>query len=442
MYDVAIIGAGVVGACAARELSRYDLNIVVLEKGYDVAVGASRANSGIIHAGYDALSGTLKAKYNIVGQQMFDKLAKELDFPFKRNGSLVIINDKSDMSILEQLKARGEVNGLTDLYIAGGNELKALEPNLHKDIQAALVAPSAGVVCPYEMTIAFAENAAQNGVRFLLGTQVTQIYNERDCHFSLLTTKGLVEARIIVNAAGLYSDEINNMLSVHKLTIIPRRGEYCLLDKTEGSLVKHTIFQPPSKMGKGVLVIPTPDGNLLIGPTSTDQTDKDDVSTTSEGLADVLNQAQSSVNHLPTNKVITAFSGLRSHLTTDDFVVEEAPDVPGLINLCGIESPGLTAAPAIAVEAVRLVNSRLNATEKNNFNSIRKGITPFRHMTVDERKAAIRENPDYGHVICRCESVTKAEILAALRSPLGVNSLDAVKRRVRAGMGRCQGGFC
>jgi len=442
MYDVAIIGAGVVGACAARELSRFDLNTVVLEKGFDVAVGATRANSGIIHAGYDALSGTLKAKYNMIGQRMFDKLAKELDFPFKRNGSLVVINDMSDMPILEQLKNRGEVNGLTDLYIASGSELNTLEPNLHKDIQAALVAPSAGVACPYEMTIAFAENAAQNGVRFLLGTQVTQINRENDSHFSIHTAKGLIEARIIVNAAGLYSDEINNMLSIHKLSIIPRRGEYCLLDKTEGSLVKHTIFQLPSKMGKGILVIPTPDGNLLIGPTSTDQTDKDDVSTTSEGLADVLNQAQSSVNHLPTNKVITAFSGLRSHLATDEFVIEEAADVPGLINLCGIESPGLTAAPAIAVEAVRLVNARLSATEKNDFNPIRKGIKPFRYMSIDERKAAIHDNPDYGHVICRCESVTKAEILAALRSPLEVNSLDAIKRRVRAGMGRCQGGFC
>ena len=441
MYDVAIIGAGIIGACAARELSKYALKAIVLEKDSDVAMGASRANSGVVHAGHDTVPGTLKSKYNALGQRMFDKLSKELDFPYTRNGSLVVIKSKSDIPALEQLKARGEENGLTDLYIAYEKELFALEPNLSGDIYAALVVPSGGIVSPYEMTIAFAENAANNGTQFLLDCQVTGITRDDGC-FLIQTTQGPISTKAIVNAAGMYSDKINNMLSTHKLTITPRRGEYCLLDKTEGNLVKHTVFQLPTKMGKGVLIAPTTDGNLLIGPTSEDLQDKDDVATTMSGMADVLSQAKGILKTLPTWKIITSFSGLRSRLSTGKFVIEEAPDVPGLFNLAGIESPGLTAAPAIGVEASRLVANYFNAAKNENFNPIRKGFRPFRTMSNKERKAAIHKNPDYGYIICRCESVTKAEIIAALRSPLPVNSLDAVKRRTRAGMGRCQGGFC
>jgi len=441
MYDVAIIGAGVIGACTARELSKYALKTIVLEKDSDVAMGSSRANSGIVHAGHDATPGTLKAKYNALGQRMFDKLSKELDFPFSRNGSLVVIKDKSDIPALKQLKACGEANGLTDLYIAYQEELFALEPNLNGDIYAALVVPSGGIVSPYEMTIAFAENAALNGTKFQLDCQVTGIAKEDGCFF-IQSTKGTISTRAIVNAAGMYSDEINNMLSSKKLTIKPRRGEYCLLDKTEGNLVKHTVFQLPTKMGKGVLITPTTDGNLLIGPTSKDIQDKDDVATTMSGMTSILSQASSILNTLPSRKIITSFSGLRSRLLTDEFIIEEAPDVPGLFNLAGIESPGLTAAPAIGVEAARLVTNYFNAAINENFNPIRKGVHPFRTMSKDEQKAAIHKNPDYGHIICRCESVTKAEIIAALRSPLHINSLDAIKRRTRSGMGRCQGGFC
>ena len=441
MYDVAVIGAGVIGTSTARELSRYALKTVVLEKDSDVSAGTSKANSGLVHAGYDPLPGTLKAKYNMLGQRMFDNLAKELDFHFIRNGALVIIRDKSDLPALEELQARGEANGLNDLRIVHDNELRVLEPNLHEDICAALLVPSAGIVSPYEMAIALAENAAQNGTEFMLNCQVENITKEKE-HFSIQTTRGLIEARVIVNAAGVYSDKINNMLSARKLAITPRRGEYCLLDKSEGALVRHTIFQLPTKMGKGVLVTPTTDGNLLVGPTSENIADKDDVSTTRDGLAEVLAQGGNILKQLPTSKIITSFSGLRASLVSDDFVVEEAPDVPGLINLCGIDSPGLTAAPAIGEEAAGLVVRRLGAVKKDDFNPYRKAIRPFRDMTAEERKAAINENPDYGHIICRCESVTKAEIIAALTSPLAVNNLDAIKRRTRAGMGRCQGGFC
>ena len=441
MYDVAVIGAGVIGTSTARELSRYAVKTVVLEKDSDVAVGSSKANSGLVHAGYDPLPGTLKAKYNMLGQKMFDRLAKELDFHFIRNGALVIIRDKSDLPALEELQIRGETNGLNDLRIIQGEELRALEPNLHDDICAALLVPSAGIVSPYEMTIALAENAAQNGTEFMLNCQVESVTKE-DNYFSIQTSRGPVKARVIVNAAGVYSDKINNMLSAHKLAITPRRGEYCLLDKSEGALVRHTIFQLPTKKGKGVLVTPTTDGNLLLGPTSENIVDKADVSTTKDGLAEVLAQSGNMLKQLPISKIITSFSGLRSSLEGDDFVVEEAPDVPGLINLCGIDSPGLTAAPAIGEEAAGLVVKCLNAVKKDNFNPERKAIRPFRDMTAEERKAAIKEDPDYGYIICRCESVTKAEIIAALRSPLAVNSLDAIKRRTRAGMGRCQGGFC
>jgi len=449
MFDVAIVGAGVVGSCAARKLARFALKIVVLEKEDDVAQGSSRANSGIVHGGYDAKPGTLKAKYNVLGQRMFDQLAEELDFKFRRNGSLVIADEEGIVQ-LDVLKTQGIGNGLTDLRIIRGDELRRLEPNLNTNIHAALVVPCGGIVCPYAMTIAFAENAAANGVEFMLGQPVVGI-KRCDGYFSISTPGKTIKAKMVVNAAGLYSDEINNMLSSRKLKIIPRRGEYCLLDKTEGTLVKHTIFQLPTTLGKGVLVTPTVDGNLLLGPTSEAIDEKDNTATTANGLDKVLRQAQTSLNRLPVNKIISSFAGLRSTLVADgnvtnDFIIEEAADMPGLINLCGIESPGLTAAPAIGVEVARMVADRLKPAVNVGFNPLRQGIKHFKDMTNEERKEAIQTNPDYGHVICRCESVTKAEIVAALRSPLGknhsINSLDAIKYRTRAGMGRCQSGFC
>jgi len=449
MFDVAIVGAGVVGSCVARELSRFLLKTVVFEKDDDVACGSSRANSGIVHAGYDTKPGTLKAKYNVLGQRMFDKLAAELDFPFHRNGSLVVAGAE-DIAKLELLKAQGVANGLRDLRIVHKRELRELEPNLNVGICAALVAPGGGITCPYAMTIAFAENAVANGVEFMLRCPVVDVRRENGV-FAIDTPRGTVRAKIVINAAGVHSDDINNRLSSRKLRIVPRRGEYCLLDQTEGRLVQHTIFQLPTKMGKGVLVTPTVDGNLLLGPTSEDIDEKDNTATTSNKLNEVLRHARESVNRLPVDKIIASFAGLRATLVpeggvTNDFIIEEAADVPGLINLCGIESPGLTAAPAIGVATVQMVAKRLNPVENAYFDPIREGIRRFRDMSNEERKATIRDNPDYGRVICRCESVTKAEIIAALRSPLGknhaINSLDAVKRRTRAGMGRCQSGFC
>ena len=449
MFDVAIVGAGIVGSCVARELSRLKLKTVVLEKEDDVAQGSSKANSGVVHGGYDAKPGTRKAKYNVLGQRMFDALAEELDFKFRRNGSLVVA-DKEGTVKLETLKTQGVANGLTDLRIVHGDELRRLEPNLNADVHAALVVPGGGIVCPYTMTIAFAENAAANGVEFILRRTVADI-KRVEGYFAISTSRETVNAKIVINAAGVHSDEINNMLSARKLKIIPRRGEYCLLDKTEGALVKHTIFQLPTIMGKGVLVTPTVDGNLLLGPTSEDIDGKDNTATTANGLDEVLKRAQYGLNRLPADKIISSFTGLRSTLVpagnvTKDFIIEEAADVPGLINLCGIESPGLTAAPAIGVEVAQMVKDRLQPALNDGFNPLRQGIRHFRDMSNEERKTAIRDNPDCGHIICRCESVTKAEMIAALRSPFSknnrINSLDAMKYRTRAGMGRCQSGFC
>ena len=441
MYDAAIIGAGVVGASVARELSRFDLKTLVIEKEHDVAMGASRANSGIVHAGYDAKPGSKKAQFNIAGTRMFDVLSAELDIPFRRNGSIVIATDGEGTARLRALKAQGLANGVRNLEILTKDEALKLEPNITDSVVSALHAPDGGIVCPYEMTIALSENAAYNGVEFMLGRRVVGICRQEG-FFKISTCSGEVEAKVVVNAAGVYSDEINNMLSENKLKIVPRRGEYVLYDKSEGGLVGRTVFQLPTVMGKGVLVVPTVHGNLLVGPTSVDIEDKDDTATTKDGLETVQQRATLALGQMPKGNIIANFAGLRAHHPSGDFIVEEAADVPGLVNLCGIASPGLTAAPAIGKWAAEKAAEILGARPRESFNPVRRRFKAFASMSENEREKAIAENPDYGRVICRCEHVTKAEIVAALGSPLKANSLDALKRRTRAGMGRCQGGFC
>lgn len=441
MIDVAIVGAGVIGCAVARELSRYRLDIVVLEKGPDVASGTSKANSGIVHAGYDAKPGTLKAKFNVQGQRMFDRLAQELDFPFKRCGSLVIALSEKDIKKLEEIKARGIENGLSDLEILDRAALQEREPQISEHIPAALYVPSGGIAGPYEMTIAYGENAAVNGIQFLFQHQVLSV-EKQGGRFLITTGKGKIESRYLINAAGVHAGEINNMLSRDKIETIPRIGEYCLLDKTEGGLVGRTIFQLPTDMGKGVLVTPTVDGNILVGPTSRDIRDPEDVSTTRDGLEEALKKGSQYVRHLPRDKIITSFAGIRAHSVTDDFIIGESPDVPGLINLCGIESPGLSSAPAIAKAVEEIVVSLTKPETNRHFQPERKAPPRFRHLSNSQRSALIAQNPDYGRIVCRCESVTKGEIIDALRSPLKIRDLDAIKRRTRAGMGRCQAGFC
>lgn len=447
MYDVAIIGAGVVGSAIARELSRYHANICVIEKEEDVCNGTSKANSAIIHAGFDAKPGSLKAKLNVRGNELMSNLSEELDIPFTRNGSIVVCTKDQDRNGLDDLLEKAKLNGVPDCRIIEREELIEMEPNLADDVTCALLAPTGGIVCPFHMTMAFAENANINGVTFYLNTKVTNIVkSENGYKIETLHTdsdkKEAYEAKVVINAAGVYADELNNMVSEHKLHITARKGEYCLLDKDAGSHVKHTIFQLPSKMGKGVLVTPTVHGNLLVGPTAVDVEDKEALNTTGEGLASLAVTSALSVKNVPMRQVITSFSGLRAHEDGNDFVIGEAPDAKGFVNVAGIESPGLSSAPAIGEMVADLVKDMLSLKEKDNFVATRKGIVRPEELTLEERNALIKEQPAYGNIICRCEMISEGEILDAIHRPLGARSLDGVKRRTRAGMGRCQSGFC
>ena len=447
MYDVAIIGAGVIGSAIARELSRYNANICVIEKEEDVCNGTSKANSAIIHAGFDAKPGSLKAKLNVRGNELMDRLSEELDIPFKRNGSIVVCTKDQDRSGLDELLEKAEINGVPGCRIVEREELVEIEPNVADDVTCALLAPTGGIVCPFHMTMAFAENANVNGVAFHLNTQVTNITkSENGYKISTVHTdtneEEVYEAKVVVNAAGVYADEFNNMVSENKLHITARKGEYCLLDKDAGTHVAHTIFQLPSKMGKGVLVSPTVHGNLLVGPTALDVEDKESLNTTGAGLGSLAVTSAFSVKNVPMRQVITSFAGLRAHEDGNDFVIGEAADAKGFVNVAGIESPGLSSAPAIGEMVAELVKDMLSLTEKDNFIATRKGIVHAEELSLEERNALIKENPVYGNIICRCEMISEGEILDAIHRPLGARSLDAVKRRTRAGMGRCQAGFC
>ncbi len=441
MYDVLIIGAGVTGSAIARELTRYDLSIVVLDKEEDVCCGTSKANSAIVHAGFDAAAGSLMAKMNVLGNEMMENLSKELDFPFKRNGSLVVCTMEEDMPNLHALYERGIANGVKELSIISGEEAKALEPNLSDDVIAALYAKTGGICCPFGMNIAMAENAAANGAEFYFETEVTGIEKKEE-GFLVSTDKGDYEAKIVINAAGVYADVFHNMVCEKKIHITPRKGEYMLLDKAAGKHVSHTIFQVPSKMGKGVLVTPTVHGNLLVGPTADDIEDKEGTNTTADGLNNLREKCSVSVKDVPLRQVITSFAGLRAHEDAHEFVIGEAEDCPGFFDAAGIESPGLTSAPAIGVMVADLVAKKVNPAPNPNFNGNRKGIVRPEELSFEERAALIQENPAYSNIICRCESISEGEIVDSIRRPLGARSLDGVKRRTRAGMGRCQSGFC
>jgi glycerol-3-phosphate dehydrogenase len=442
MYDVIVIGAGVTGCAVARELARFDLRVAVLEKSCDVAEGATKSNSAIVHAGFDAKPGTNKARFNVQGNALFEPLCRELGVPFQRNTSLVAAFSPDDLPRLEELKARGEANGVSGLRIAGRDEVRALEPNIGREVCAALVAPTGGICCPYELTFRLAENAAANGTEFIFNCGVRTVVRSGDA-WRVETEDGRVfETRTVVNAAGLYADGLNNQVSAAKLAITPRRGEYLMIDKAYEGTFRATVFQVPTPMGKGVLVSPTVDGTLIVGPTAENITDKADTRTTAAGLEKIRQAASRTWNALPLSGVIATFAGLRARGDRDDFVVGEPPDAPGFFNAAAIESPGLTAAPALGVWLAERIAKTLNA-QRSTFNA--KGETcwkPFREMTNEQRVTAIRENPDYGRIVCRCETVSEAEIRAAIRCRIGARTVDGVKRRTRAGMGRCQGGFC
>ncbi|MFA9465204.1 MAG: NAD(P)/FAD-dependent oxidoreductase [Velocimicrobium sp.] len=441
MYDVVIIGAGVIGSSIARELSKFQLNTCVLEREEDVCEGTSKANSGIVHSGFDAKPGSLKAKLNVAGSKMMEQLSKDLDFPYRKNGSIVLCFREEDIGKLDALCEQGKENGVDGIRIVKGENMKKLEPNISNDAVALLYAPTGGIVCPFNLTIAMAENANVNGVAFKFGCEVEQIEKIEE-GYQLKTSLGTFDAKVIVNAAGVYGDIFNNMVSKRILSITPRRGEYCLLDKKVGDFVDKTIFQLPTKLGKGVLITPTVHGNLMIGPNANDIEDKENVETTREGIEEILEKARLSASNVPASQVITSFAGLRAHEVGDDFVIGEVSDAKGFFNAVGIESPGLSSAPAIGIMIAEQVEEYLLPPKKKNFIATRKGMVDIAHATKDRISELVKERPEYGTIVCRCEMVTEGEIIDAIKRPLGAKTMDGIKRRTRAGSGRCQAGFC
>lgn len=447
MYDVIIIGAGVTGCSIARELTRKERSILVLEASSDICEGTSKANSGIVHAGHDAVPGSLKAKLNVRGNQMMAELSRKLDFAYRQNGSLVLCFEEENRGKLEELYERGCRNGVQGLQILDEQQLLSIEPALTHHAIAALYAPTGGIVCPFGLTIAMAENAAQNGAAFLRNKRVDSIESMEQGYRIHTTDGSSYEASLVINAAGVHADEIHNMLPLkegHKeMHLIARKGEYCLYDKRAGELVDKTIFQLPGKYGKGILVTPTVHGNLLIGPTAVDIPDKDGVNTTGEGLETVMEKAALSVEKLPpAGQIITSFAGIRAHHESDDFIIEESKGYPGFIDVAGIESPGLTSAPAIGEYVAQLVNQIAPALDKKDFIDHRRGIISMEQASFEDKQKLIAQNPAYANMICRCEGISEGEILDAIHRPVGATTVDGVKRRTRAGMGRCQGGFC
>lgn len=443
-FDVAIIGAGVVGSLIARELSRYDMNIVLLEKCNDVAMGTTKANSAIVHAGFDSIPGTLKARFNMEGAKLMPSVCRDLGVPYKNTGSLVIAFNDSQMVTLTKLLIRGNQNGVPELRIIGQDKLRELEPNVNLNAMGALWAPSAAIICPYELTIAAVENAVTNGVTLIRSFEVKRTETENDGMISLFSDNDKVQARYVINAAGVYSDKVGALLGDKGYKIISRKGEYFLFDKKLSGLVSHVVFQCPTKMGKGVLISPTVHGNVIVGPNAIDIEDKDDCSTTARGAIEILNTARHSITKLSTVDLITSFAGIRAHNeVVHDFIIEQSHSNPNVIQLVGIESPGLTAAPAIA-EYVKnmLMNIAGKQKKKEKFNSIRPAPVRFKELNDEERREIIKKNKAYGKIVCRCESITEGEILDAIHAPAGAVDVDGVKRRTRAGMGRCQGGFC
>ncbi|SFQ24952.1 glycerol-3-phosphate dehydrogenase [Lachnospiraceae bacterium XBB1006] len=441
MYDVVVIGAGVTGCACAMELSFLNTTVLVVEKEADVCCGTSKANSGIVHAGYDARPGSMKAKMNVEGSAEMEALCARLDVPYKANGSLVISNTEEGRAKLLRLLEQGKQNGVKELRIVEKEELRKLEPHLVEEACCGLYAPTAAIVCPFELTIGMAEVATLNGVEFQFETKVEAIKPVED-GYVLTTTSGEVRAKTIINAAGVYADELHNWVSKKKRRITPRKGEYYLLDKEVGNHVACTIFSLPTKAGKGVLVAPTTHGNLLVGPNAEDGTDKSGTNTSRHGLQEVLEKSGRHVANLPMRQVITSFAGLRAHEEEDDFVLGEVEDAPGFFDCLGIESPGLSSAPAIGKYLASLLKNKLGLAKKEHPIRQRKAVTRMKDLDLAQRNAWVEKNPAYGTIVCRCEEISEGEIMEAIHRPLGATTVDGIKRRTRAGMGRCQAGFC
>ncbi len=438
MYDVAIIGSGIVGAACAYRLSRFNLKTVVIEKNNDVCCGTTKANSAIIHAGYDPKPNTLMARLNVEGSKMTQEICEKLDIPYKQIGSLVAAFSEEEAKIIEELYQRGVKNGVQDIKVIGKDELKKLEPNISDEAVCALYAPTAAIVNPWEYGLAMAETAVRNGTEIMLEAEVTGI-DKKENSWNIHTAKGDIEAAYVINAAGVNSDDIHNMVAEETFRILPSAGEYYLLDKSEGTRVSHIVFQCPNKEGKGTLVAPTVHGNLIVGPNSVSG-DKEDISTKTASLDFIRETASKSVPSIAFRENIRNFTGIRANSTINDFIIEFAAE--HFLDLAGIKSPGLSAAPAIAKMAEEmLIENGLEAVEKEKFIDKRTHIV-FKHLSAPVKNHVIYQNPAYGRVICRCETITEGEIIAALNSPIPPVSLDGIKRRAGSGMGRCQGGFC
>lgn len=443
MYDIAIIGGGVIGCSIARELSKYKFKTVVLEKGTEVCQGTTKANSAIVHGGYDAKEGTLKAKLNVDGNKMYTNLCNELNVEFKRIGSLVMAFNEENMKTIDTLHKRGLTNGVEGLkLISDKSEIKNLEPNITDDVIGVLLCESAGIVCPFDLNYALMENAITNGVELKTEHDVEDI-KKNEGYFDIYTNNGTVQSRYVINAAGVYADEINKMIGGDEYFIIPRKGEYRVLDKSESKKINHVLFQCPSDKGKGVLITPTAHNNVLLGPTAVEVDDKEDISVSDYSLEFIAESAEKVIPKIDALKTITSFAGLRATPNTREFMIFASDKAKGFINVGGIESPGLTAAPAIAEYVVEILkNEGLEFIKNESFNPYRKKAKSFMYMTREEREEAVKIDEKYNKIICRCEQVTEAEILDAIHRPAGARTVDGIKRRIRPGMGRCQGGFC
>ncbi len=435
MYDVIIIGAGVIGASIARELSKYKLNILVIEKENDVCEGTTCANSAIVHSGYDPEPNTKKAYYNVLGNKLYDQMCLDLDVSFKRNGSITLALDEEEVKILEKLVERANLNGV-EVRIVEQEELRRIEPNVTKKALKGLLAPTAGIVNPFELNVALMENAMDNGVHLKLNEKVVDIKKEEG-YFKVITLKDEYSTKYVINASGVYTDTINEKVNTPFFEIMPRKGEYYVLDHFDDHFIKHTLFNLPSSKGKGVIVAPTTSNNYIVGPSSEFVADKDDVSTDNVTLLDVKEQAKNLVDVIDYSKQIRQFAGVRAVSSTKDFIIEESLD--HFINVAGIQSPGLTAAPAIAVEVASFIkNKEIN----ENFNPKRRPVIRMKNLSLDEKNQIIKDNPLYGKIICRCEKISEGEIIDAIHRNCGATTIKGVKKRVRPGFGKCQGGFC
>lgn len=446
MYDVAIIGAGVCGTLIARELSKYQLKVIVLEKENDVANGTTKANSGIIHAGYDAQYSTLRGMLNVSGNKMFDKICGDLDVKFSRIGSIVVAFNQEEMIKIHTLYENGRRMGVPNLNLLNGSEIRRKEPLLSNEIVGGLFAPSAGIVNPWELAIAAMENAIDNGVELRLNYRVDRIERKDGIvnnGFVIRAEKDTVESRYVINSSGLYGDEINNMINNAFCKITPVKGQYYLLDKSVGNAVNTVIFQCPTTKGKGVLITPTIHGNLLVGPDAEGIEGKDDTTTSLKGLDYIKTSANRVCNSIAYNKVITTFSGLRSEPDSGDFIISSSKDNRCFVNVIGIKSPGLSASPAIALRVRNILNDNgLELKYRKDFKRKRIPVIRFDKLTDREKTDVIRKDDRYGRVVCRCENITEGEIVDAIHRNCGGVTIDGLKKRVRPGMGRCQGGFC